>query len=403
MNFRFLNTDKENTHKDRVVLCCTDAASAMKKSSKTLLAEKNYNKMTHVTCIVHAIHRVCVTIRRTFPKLDRFMTSMRSLFTHSPNRIRVFIEVCNNLKRPPAPSGTRFGSWIQCVNYYTPENLNHLSRFVERLKTDLLTKTESIEYNDNKLVLLVAADDEDLNFDSDNDNEKGDDVEEFEVEVLPTKRKNKSSLPNSDVDEQNGDRIETSPKKKRKKQSLTKERRHRKISGFTKLQALCLDKEIIEEAAYIQKHFEFIPRYLKKLQTENMETKQAIAIVEKMGKRLHHEIPNIRPAIIEHFDDIFNQNKGYLEIKDYLVNGIARGAIAQLSEEQKIKLDNADLTSIAPERIFSMHKAFYRDNRRRFKFSNVKMFITSKCILNRVSKCKVTSNILTFLIVLFYC
>lgn len=303
--------------------------------------------MSHVTCIVHAVHRVCVTIRRSFPKLDRFMISARTLITNSPNRIRIFNEVCKGAKRPPAPSGTRFGSWIQCANYYTVENLKHLSRFVERLKTEIMTKTELEKYNENKLVLLVAAHDEDLYFDFDdendneNENENKEDAEEFEIEVLSTKRKNNKSLSSSlvvELDKENINQYETSPKKKQKKQSLAKEKRHRKIDGFNKLQALCSDKEIMDQAAFIQKHFEFIPRYLQKLQTNNMDTRQAIDIVERMRNRLHYEIPNIRPAIIEHFDDIFERNEGYVMIKDYLLIGTARGTIAELSEQQKLKL-----------------------------------------------------------------
>lgn len=121
------------------------------------------------------------------------------------------------------------------------------------------------------------------------------------------------------------------------------------------------------------------------MQTNDLKTERAIQIVEKIGRKLH-SIPDIDLKIVNHFDDIFRKkNEGYKLMKNFTLNNVSEGPIAKLNEDEKMTMKNAPMTSTAPERIFSMHKGFYRDNRRRFKFENVKKFVTCKCVLNQVS------------------
>lgn len=47
-------------------------------------------------------------------------------------------------------------------------------------------------------------------------------------------------------------------------------------------------------------------------------------------------------------------------------------------------LNEMPFTSVAVERIFSVYKAMNRENRQRFEFKNLRKFVISKCILQKV-------------------
>lgn len=379
--------DVEKKFKNKVLGCCTDAASSMVKAAECLQEEMGYTKMLHLTCVLHGTHRTCVTIRKTFPKLDKFMTATRNLFSNSTARKRLFASVCPGLKIPPAPSGTRFGVWIECVDYYTDENLIKLSEFIESIKVGLMTQTELASYKEGKLNIPINLnEEEDFEVDLDSDDFENENVAEaFETEQITRKRKPNSRKSNEIGNAQLEATPTEAPPKKKMKKSASSVQRHRKIRFLSNLQLLCSDKEISSQAKYVRDNFSFIPLILKKLQYDNLDAVKAIGYIEKIDRKLH-KIHDIQPAIINHFDNIFKKkNVGYQLIKNFHLNGIAEGPLANLNEEEQTKMNRAALTSAAPERVFSVHKAFYRDNRRNFKFENVKMFVTCKCILNRVS------------------
>ena len=57
---------------DKILLLITDAANYMKLSGKTMISEL-YPKMTHLTCLAHALHNVCEEIRKDFPLVNRLI------------------------------------------------------------------------------------------------------------------------------------------------------------------------------------------------------------------------------------------------------------------------------------------------------------------------------------------
>ena len=69
---------------DRVMLFVADAAAYMAKAGKALAAL--FPKMTHVTCLAHALHRVSDTIRRSFPVVDKLIASVKQAFLKSRKR-----------------------------------------------------------------------------------------------------------------------------------------------------------------------------------------------------------------------------------------------------------------------------------------------------------------------------
>uniref|UniRef100_A0A914I6T0 DUF659 domain-containing protein n=1 Tax=Globodera rostochiensis TaxID=31243 RepID=A0A914I6T0_GLORO len=98
---RFVNTGLRDfgVKEENVLLLVTDAARYMIKAGKALSVF--YGNMTHVTCVCHALHRVC-----------------EEVFTKAPYRVKVFKEICPTLALPPQPVLTRWGTWMTAVEYY---------------------------------------------------------------------------------------------------------------------------------------------------------------------------------------------------------------------------------------------------------------------------------------------
>src|SRR5207253_1571485 len=73
---------------EAVCLVLTDAAPNMKKAME--LAKSEFTNLKHVTCLAHAMNRVCERIRTNNFLADSFISKMKKLLTNSPKRKRIF-------------------------------------------------------------------------------------------------------------------------------------------------------------------------------------------------------------------------------------------------------------------------------------------------------------------------
>jgi hypothetical protein len=73
---------------DNVSLLVTDMAPCMKKTEEGLSV--SYHKLIHVTCVPHAFHRVCETIRLLYPNVDKLVANAKKIFEKSPAGIQLF-------------------------------------------------------------------------------------------------------------------------------------------------------------------------------------------------------------------------------------------------------------------------------------------------------------------------
>lgn len=106
VNKELINFGIENT---QVLLLVTDAAPYMLKAGKQLAIF--YPNLIHVTCVCHALNRICEEIRFLFPLIDQLISSVKKIFTKAPSRILKYKEMCD-LPLPPTPILTRWGTWI---------------------------------------------------------------------------------------------------------------------------------------------------------------------------------------------------------------------------------------------------------------------------------------------------
>jgi hypothetical protein len=84
---------------DNVFLLVTDTAPYMKKAAEGLSVR--YPKLIHVTCVAHALHRVCETIRVLYPNVHMLAANGKKIFVKSPARIELFKNKAPDTPLPP--------------------------------------------------------------------------------------------------------------------------------------------------------------------------------------------------------------------------------------------------------------------------------------------------------------
>ncbi len=115
---------------DDVLLVVSDQASTMVKAMKG--AKSLFPRLHHVTCLAHCVHRVCETIRNHNEEADEFISAMKKILRKSPLRRQQFKSICN-IKLPPKPVITRWGTWLESAFYYI-DNFQTICNFIEKLK-----------------------------------------------------------------------------------------------------------------------------------------------------------------------------------------------------------------------------------------------------------------------------
>lgn len=106
--------DKINT---KFLLFLTDGVAYMLKAGDNLA--KIYPRMIHVTCLAHALHLVADKIRILFKRVDKLISTVKKVFVKAPSRISKFKELFPELELPPEPVLTRWGTWLEAVQYYS--------------------------------------------------------------------------------------------------------------------------------------------------------------------------------------------------------------------------------------------------------------------------------------------
>ena len=98
-----------------ILLFISDAAPYM------VLAGKNLRQFCpraiHVTCVAHAIHRICEKVRDTFPDVNRLISSSRKIFLKAPSRVALY-KAKMSCPLPPEVVVTRWGTWMRAAIFF---------------------------------------------------------------------------------------------------------------------------------------------------------------------------------------------------------------------------------------------------------------------------------------------
>ena len=102
----------DKVERENVLFFVSDAALYMIKSAKA--RQLLYPKMIHVTCLVHALHRVTEEVLGTYPEVEKLIENGKKIFIKSPFRVQKFKEEDPTLPLPPQPIVTRWGDLARC-------------------------------------------------------------------------------------------------------------------------------------------------------------------------------------------------------------------------------------------------------------------------------------------------
>ena len=111
----------------------SDAVGYMLKAGNNLKAF--YPKLLHITCLCHAMHRVCEHVREMFPKVNHLIGLVKKIFLKAPSRIATWHETNPDIPLPPEPCLTRWGTWVYAAVFYH-ENFEAIRKVIVKLKPD---------------------------------------------------------------------------------------------------------------------------------------------------------------------------------------------------------------------------------------------------------------------------
>ena len=89
----------------------SDAAAYMVKAGKNL--KDIYDCLIHITCLVHALHRVCEEVKAMCSKLNKLITSVKQIYRKAGSRLIAWKKAYPRVPVPPRPVLTRWGTWIE--------------------------------------------------------------------------------------------------------------------------------------------------------------------------------------------------------------------------------------------------------------------------------------------------
>ena len=98
-----------------------DQASYMLSAFPNL--KQMYSTLRHVTCIVHALHRVCVPVPVEYFKANDFISEIKKVLLKVHARIQVYRDITGQ------PIITRWGTWLRAAVFYC-ENFNKMELFL---------------------------------------------------------------------------------------------------------------------------------------------------------------------------------------------------------------------------------------------------------------------------------
>lgn len=126
---------------DKVWLLVSDQAPYMISAGAAL--KLMFTNLRHISCIAHAIHRVCEAIRAEYSLADRFVALMKNILVKCPANINCYKEI-TELPLPNHPVITRWGTWIQACVFYC-ENYENIKAFIVQINADGSQAAKSIK------------------------------------------------------------------------------------------------------------------------------------------------------------------------------------------------------------------------------------------------------------------
>ena len=111
----------------------SDMASYMVKTGKNL--KEIHENLLHITCLVHALHRVCEEVKAMCSKLNKLVTWVKQIYRKAGSRLIAWKKAYPGVPVPPRPVLTRWGTFVEAALYYH-KYFDAVHDMVNRLNSD---------------------------------------------------------------------------------------------------------------------------------------------------------------------------------------------------------------------------------------------------------------------------
>ena len=116
-----------------VRLLLTDQASYMIRAGNNL-RQGLFSNLLHITCLCHALSRVCEDVRNSYPKIDNFVANLKNVVSRSSRWVALLEELTGH-KLAKFPVLTRWGTWVTfCM--FVCQHLEAIKEFATRIFDD---------------------------------------------------------------------------------------------------------------------------------------------------------------------------------------------------------------------------------------------------------------------------
>lgn len=288
------------------------------------LRGRGFTKLFNMKCLAHNLHGVANVVRAEYTDVDKVIMGIKTFFRNSPNRRRIFREQAGALGISKLPPFPCFTRWGKWI--FTAEYFTESLHLLALANTIIEVKKYEIP---NRRIVARAA----------NPNVRDDDIDRFDnlYEMVSLDDNGKGA-------------------------------------------------EIINSAKKIVDEFMCIPKTILKLEKEIINAEDAINLITKIEDEINATRDNFKVKAKLKF--VISNNTGFQMIKNYFNNNHQTTIPLTLwSDEELNLLNTVPFSSASIERVFSIYKSMYRENRRSFKFTNFRKFVICKCALNSVSFC----------------
>ena len=85
---------------DKLKLVVSDQASYMLKAIQSIKMNGMYPNINHITCLIHALHKVCGNIREENKQVNKLISAMKKILRKS-NKQKVVFRQQTGLNLPP--------------------------------------------------------------------------------------------------------------------------------------------------------------------------------------------------------------------------------------------------------------------------------------------------------------
>lgn len=123
---------------EKIWFFVSDQAPYMIKAGKGL---KNvFPNLKHITCLIHALNRVCEVLKDENSAVNEFIAGMKSTLSKSNVRRQLYKEMCN-IAFPPDVIEIRWNSWLNAAFFYA-NNYSVIKAFIVALEEDAKSVTD---------------------------------------------------------------------------------------------------------------------------------------------------------------------------------------------------------------------------------------------------------------------